>query len=98
MPPSAAKELEPPAALRHWKLTPCPAVATMITLTDPAVLSLRNISPALDQPELGLLFCRLVTCTIIVPSPVKLVLTKLNWSAVPQMSAPPPVTVHPPLA
>ena len=70
----------------------------MLTLAEPAVLSLRNMIPALDQPELVSLFCRLVTWTIIVPSPVKLVLTKLNWSALFQMSEPPPVTVHTPLA
>ena len=69
----------------------------MFTLTELGVLSLRNISPAFDQPELGSLFCKLVTRAIIVPSPVKLVLQKLNWSAVPQMSEPPPVTVHKPL-
>ena len=79
-------------------LTPLPAVATMLTFTEPAVLSLRNMSPAFDQPELGSLFCRLVTWTIRVPSPLKLVLAKLNWSAAFHMSAPPPVTVHTPPA
>src|SRR5208282_2563343 len=69
----------------------------MLTLTEPAVLSLRNMSPAFDQPEPGSLFCKVSTRAIIVPSPVQLVLQELNWSAVFQMSEPPPVTVHKPL-
>ena len=98
MPPSAVKEVEPPAVLRHWKLTPWPAEATMLTLAEPALVSLRNMTPALDQPDPGSLFCTPVTWTIIVPSPLKLVLAKLNWSAAFQISAPPPVTVQVPLS
>ena len=58
---------------------------------------MRNITPALDQPLAGSVFCRPVTSAITAPSQLKLWLAKLHWSLVPQMSAPPPEIVHAPL-
>src|SRR5882762_7604656 len=66
----------------------------MLTFTEPAVVSLRNMSPALAH---GSVFCKLVTLAVIVPSPSKVVLAKLNWSAAFQISEPPPLTVQLPL-
>src|SRR5204863_3163758 len=74
-----------------------PAVAKSAAFAEPALESLRNISPAFDQPEPGSLFCRLNTRTIITPSAPSVVLAKLNWSALFQISDPPPVTVQLPL-
>jgi hypothetical protein len=61
----------------------------------PAVSSLRIITPCLDHPD-GSVACKLSTWAMIVQSPLTFVLQKLNWSAVFQMSAPPPATVHTP--
>src|SRR5579859_4740555 len=54
--------------------------------------------PPLDQPLDGSVFCTDNTSTWELPLlPLTFSLAKLNWSAVLQMSAPPPATVQVPL-
>ena len=71
-----------------------PGVCTSDASTDPAATDDRNISPALAAASVA---PTLVTSVVSTTSPATGVLTKLNWSAAFQMSAPPPETVHDPL-
>ena len=65
-----------------------------ITWADPAVSVSRHMTPAFAYV---FVFCTAVARATIWPSPLTGWLTKLNASAVPQMSAPDPLTVNTPL-
>src|SRR5688572_24812308 len=80
----------PLVEVRRWNVTPFPAETRAAALRDPTASDSRIMTPPLDHASV---YCTLPTRATMVPSPVSVRCTNMNWSAVPQMSIPPPETV-----
>src|ERR1700749_3839252 len=80
---------------RVMNSTPPLGVTSRMTCAELEVSDCRNITPAFAY---WLLFCLLDTSATIVPSPLRGCETNWKASALPQMSAPEPLTVNTPLA
>ncbi len=89
----ASLAVVPPWVERSCTLIPAPGETTTEYSGEPGSVVARTITPALAWvPELDWVTTR--ACT--VPSPVRGCETNRNWSAVPEMSDPPPDTVQVP--
>jgi hypothetical protein len=71
-------------------MTPLPGVMKTAANGDPGVVSFLSITPAFAD---ALVFVSELINAITFPLPIIVVLSKLNWSAVPKMSAPLPEMV-----
>jgi len=81
----------PPAPARRWNAMPLAADASMNACCESAVSDARIITPAFTHAFTS---CGIVaTRATMVASPARGVYAKWNASAVPQMSAPEPLTV-----
>ena len=85
---------KPPCVARHWSSSPAPGVWTRSTKAAFASPEARIITPALAE---ALVFVWLVTRAVIVPLPLRDWSMNENWSALPPISTPLPMTVKTPL-